>query len=107
MSLDVSLRAMRMHHVFAANVTHNLTEMADAAGIFKAIWHPEEIGIEKAADLIPILESGLAALKGNPEKFRKLNPSNGWGTYDDFVPWIERYLAACVENPDAEVQAHG
>ena len=28
---------------------------------------------------------------------------NGWGLYEHFVPWIERYLAACIANPDSIV----
>ena len=32
--------------VFEANVTHNLNRMAEAAGFYKEVWRPEEIGIE-------------------------------------------------------------
>ncbi len=34
------------------------------------------------------------------ERYRALEPENKWGTYDNFVPWVERYLAACEEYPD-------
>jgi len=30
--------------------------------------------------------------------------NNGWGLYEDFVPWIERYLAACEEYPEAIIR---
>jgi hypothetical protein len=43
-------------------------------------------------------------LKGNPERFKKLNSPNGKGTYKNFVNFIERYLNACKENPDAEIK---
>lgn len=46
MSLDVYLTAVRPTEVFSANITHNLGEMADKAGIYKACWRPEEIGAE-------------------------------------------------------------
>ena len=39
------------------------------------------------------------------ERFKKHNPANGWGSYDDFVPWLEAYAAACEEFPNAAVRA--
>jgi len=90
-------------NLFNANITHNLNKMAEAAGIYKALWRPEEIGITKAGDLISFLEAGLKTMKDDPSKFIIHNPSNGWGSYKDFIPWIEHYLAACKEHPNATV----
>jgi len=103
MSLDVYLTAVRPTEVFSANVTHNLGKIADAAGIYKPLWRPDEIGITKAEQLIEPLRAGLLVLKADPEKFLALNPENGWGSYENFVPWVEAYLKACEENPDADV----
>jgi hypothetical protein len=89
--------------VYSANITHNLNTMADHAGIYMYLWRPEEIGVEKAEDLIVPLEKGLAILKGYPEFFKELNPSNGWGDYEGLVRFTERYLAACREYPEAKV----
>lgn len=105
MSLDVTLTAVRETSVFEANITHNLTKMASEAGIYEACWRPDTIGIETAADLIPILEKGLSDLESRPEYFKQFNSPNGWGMYENFVPWIRRYLNACKENPDATVSA--
>ena len=77
--------------------------MADEAGIYRHIWRPEEIGITQAKDLIEPLEKGLALMKSDPERFIALEPPNKWGTYEVFVPWVESYLNACRENPDAEI----
>mgnify|MGYP001181008096 CR=1 FL=1 len=104
MSLDVYLERVQLTDVFSANVTHNLADMAHAAAIYEACWCPEERGITKAAQLIPLLKDGLRLLKADPEFFRKFNPKNGWGDYDGFVSWVEDYLAACEENPDADVR---
>ena len=105
MSLDVHLSVVEAHDVFDANITHNLNRMASEAGIYEALWRPEEIGITKASQLIEILERGVALMRSDPERFRAFNPKNGWGSYDVFIPWIEKYLAACRENPDATVRA--
>ena len=90
---------------YSWNITHNLSTMADEAGIYKALWRPEEIGITKAAQLIEPLKAGLAKLESDPERFEKLNPSNGWGNYETLVFFVRGYLAACEETPDAEVYA--
>jgi len=86
-----------------ANITHNLGQMADAAGIYEALWRPEELKIKKAKKLIPLLEEGLRKLKEDPEKYKKFNSPNGWGMYEHFVPFVENYLNACKENPESIV----
>ena len=103
MSLDVTLTAIRPTSVFSRNITHNLNKMAEAAGIYKHLWRPEEIGIIKAAELIEPLRVGLALLVNNPIRFKQFNASNGWGTYENLVSFVTEYIAACEENPDAEV----
>lgn len=106
MSLDVYLTAMRPKCVYERNITHNLNGMAEAAGIYYALWRPEEIGIETAAQLIEPLRAGLALLRSDPERFKKFNPDNGWGDYDGLVDFVSEYLAACEANPDAKVEAN-
>jgi len=105
MSLDVTLEAIRPYTVFQANITHNLNTMADEAGVYMAVWRPEECGITTAAQLIPILTSGIQKLQENPQHFQTFNPPNGWGTYQELIRWLKEYLKACIENPDANVKA--
>lgn len=87
--------------VYWANITHNLGKMAGEAGIYEALWRPEEIGKTKASEIVELLEKGLADLKARPEHFEKFNSPNGWGMYEHFVPFVEEYLEACKEYPDA------
>jgi len=88
---------------YSANITHNLGKMAIAAGIYEALWRPEKIGITKASQLIEPLTKGIKLMKDDPKRFEKMNPENGWGTYSGFVPWVERYLNACKEYPEADI----
>lgn len=90
--------------VYSANITHNLNRMADEAGIYQYCWRPEELDITHAKQLIEPLEAAIATMKSNPDRFKKHNPANGWGSYDSFVPWLENYLAACRRYPDAIVE---
>jgi hypothetical protein len=89
--------------VYTANITHNLGRMAAEAGVYTALWKPELIGITRAEQLITPLSDGLALLKADPDRFKRLNPENGWGTYENLVQFVTDYLAACEAYPTAEV----
>lgn len=91
--------------VYSSNITHNLAEMAEQAGIYKHLWRPEELGVKTAKELIEPIRVGLSKLVSDPEKFKKFDAKNGWGTYEHFVPWVQQYLEACVAYPDATVEA--
>lgn len=104
MSLDVYLMETKPTEVYWSNITHNLTKMAEEAGIYMALWRPEEIGCKLARDLIPILEDGIKKLKSDPNRFKKHNPPNKWGSYDGLVRFASDYLLACKENPNATIE---
>jgi len=104
MSLDVCLERVQPTVVYSSNITHNLGDMAQAVGIYMCLWRPDEMGIGHASQLIPLLQDGLQKLKGDPEKYKKYNATNGWGVYEQFVLWVEEYLKACEDYPDAAVR---
>jgi hypothetical protein len=104
MSLDITLTAMRRTPIFCRNITHNMGAMAQEAGIYQALWRPEEINCTHAEHLIPFLQRGLGLLRGDPQRFKKFNPENGWGSYDRLVEFTDAVLAACEQNPDAEIE---
>lgn len=110
MSLDVYLMVPNFdtgdnEYLYNANITHNLGKMADEAGIYMAMWRPEEVGFEHAYQLIEPLLEGLAKLKSDPDKYSAFNAPNGWGLYEHFVPFVEEYLVACQRFPLAKVYA--
>lgn len=90
--------------VYWANITHNLTEMADKAGIYQALWNPLENGYKYAKDIVEIVEEGLNDLKERPQYFEQFNSPNGWGLYEHFVPFVEKYLDALKEYPEAIIR---
>ena len=79
--------------------------MAEAVNLYFPLWRPEEAGIVNAWQLIPLLKKGLEELRSDPERFKKLEPKNKYGTYDGFVSFVEKYLNACMEHPEYEVEA--
>lgn len=104
MSLDFYLTETKPVEVFWRNITHNLGTMAEKAGIYYALWQPEEKGYKVARDIIPVLERGLKDLKKRPKYFAKFNATNGWGTYENFVSFVDDVLTACKANPDADIR---
>ena len=117
MSLDVYLKRKRWisydncvtsteetETIYADNITHNLGKMAKEAGIYEALWRPEEIGATKAGQLIDILDEGLSDLKSRPTYFKQFDDPNGWGMYKHFVPFVEGYLNACIEFPYSDIE---
>jgi hypothetical protein len=110
MSLDVYLydncceKCGRRDLVFQWSITHNLDKMADEAGIYMHLWRPDEIEVSKAKQLIGPLEFGLGLLRSDPERFKKFEPLNGWGSRKGLCLFAERYLAACKKYPEATIE---
>jgi hypothetical protein len=99
-----ALKQYETNEVFSANITHNLTTMADKAGLYMTLWRPEELNYLVGKDLIDPLRNGLARLKGNREHFEQYNPDNGWGSYEGLVEFVSQYLAACRKYPKATIE---
>lgn len=109
MSLDIDLldpsAIYEADPLYEANITHNLTPMANKAGIYKCLWRPEENGFETAGQLIEPLKRAIEIMQSNPEEFRKLDAKNGWGTYDQFLPWLIELLENCEAYPMALIES--
>lgn len=109
MSLDLDLYHEPSGFNAEYNITHNLTDMADAAGIYQPLWRGLIVEgdttrpVTCARDLIGPILDGLRVMTADPDRFKALNPPNGWGTYDGFVAWLAKVLAACCECPQASV----
>lgn len=118
---------------YSANITHNLSVMAGAAGLYMPLWRPAEmldpskselisaawadkrsdeareleatLPVVLASDLIAPLEAGLATLTSDPSRFDTYSPANGCGTYADLLRFVRDYLEACKQHPTAKVEA--
>ena len=90
--------------VFDANITHNLNVMANKAGIYYQLWRPDEIGATSPKDIVKELEAGLELLKRNRKAFELYEPDNKWGTYPQFVEFVEAVIVACHKYPNAKIK---
>jgi hypothetical protein len=115
MSLDVDLMVVQPTSVFSKNITHNLGAMArevkyglEWAGVadlslYDVLWRPDEHGFVYAKDIADLLDIGWNILLSDPEKYKRYNPDNGWGSYEGLCDFVYKYRNACWDNPEAEL----
>jgi len=113
MSLDVYLEAIRPDVVFERNITHNLGDMArevlvecqgKVVSLYTLMWQPETINLTHAWQLVMPLNEALDNLLSDSSLFKDFTPKNCWGNYDGLCGFVNAYLEACCENPDAIIR---
>lgn len=101
MSLDVSVKARKTVEVYEDNITYNLAPMyykcIDIEGGLYAL------NGMKCRDAVPVLNRAIDDLTKNKEEYEKLNPENGWGSYDYLLRFLKNLRIACQENPSGKV----
>lgn len=81
------------------NYTSNCASMWNLAGA-----NLGEFEGKRAGDCAVALQEALAVMEANPETFRKMNPSNGWGNYETLLPRLRELLVAFLRAPEATVR---
>lgn len=102
--IRVSHASDETDELYHDNITSNLGQMASHAGLYDALWQPDTRGWTHAHDIILVLRAGLQALQRDPELYKQYDADNGWGTYEQFVPFVIEYLEACQKWPDARIE---
>ena len=98
MSVDLSIKAKRLVEIYETNITYNLAPM-----YYKAI--DKELGLKKIKGMsckkaLPIIENAIKDMIDNKEEYKKLNPENGWGTYDGLLEKFKDIRNICEDNLD-------
>lgn len=119
MSLDLSIHTsacpnacehcrLADDRVFEWGYTYNISGMIRDAARIAGVYSEGHMleGIEgRAGNYVEKLDKIITALKSTPDKYRAMNPSNGWGSYEELIPHLEKLLGALREWPDATVKA--
>lgn len=100
MSLDIRLMAVGETEVSGKNITHNLTDMWKALGIYDALYNSAG---KTAKEVLPILEEGLQKMRKDPHEYKKYDSPNGWGLYENALPWLAELVADFAEYPDGVI----
>lgn len=102
---------------FHINLTHNLTNMADKCEIvgkcihkkdestitfYDLLWRPDaNLGITTPnMDYVENVIRYYRQLLEKKDYFKKFNPSNGWGTYEQLLKKIKEYINALMSISD-------
>ena len=102
MSWDVKLKAKREIILFQTNITYNLADM-----YYKCI--DKKLGLEKlnglsSKEALPIVKRAIEDMIENKEEDEKLNPSNGWGSYDGLLRDLLNLKESCEQIPDGVIE---
>ena len=98
MSLDIYIIAKRETEILEKNVTYNLAKM-----YYKCI--DKEKGFKRlnginCKEALPIINNAIRDMLDNADEYRKLNPSNGWGSYEGLLATLQEMRNCCENNPD-------
>ncbi len=108
---DIEENSYEDDEYFRLNLTHNLTDMAleckptrshlslesgSMISLYDLIWHPKDnLGIEVPnMEYLQDVTSCYKELLENAEFFKKYNPDNGWGSYEQLLKGVKKYLCA-------------
>lgn len=84
---------------WSSDPTWNLGDMFREAGFEPGSDSP--LHGKPAKEVLPIAEAALAAMKAEPERFKRHNPENGWGSYDSLLTWYEDFIQVLRCDPEA------
>ncbi len=85
------------------NYTSNVSPMWTEAMVGNNLGDLIEAA-ETNADLIPMLRLGIANMEDHPDRFRAMNPRNGWGDYEGALAYLRWMLAMCEAVPGGNVE---
>jgi len=106
MSADYYIHCSGCGERINLNVTFNLSEMLAAAGFpahdGRADWEAL-VGLT-GRDAEATLSLVSANLRETPDKYKLMNPPNGWGSYTGALAFIEEFASLCRLNPDSVIE---
>lgn len=95
-SLEIETGNGHLYTVYEDNYTKNVSNMFRAA--------IEDIGLKRfhgmgAEFAILLINKAILKMQSDPERYKKMNPENGWGDYEGALKVLQNLHAACVQHP--------
>lgn len=73
------------------NITYNLADMFDAAcGVRPSLWH-----LQPTSYVLALVKHGIDELEKNPQKYKKYEAPNGWGTIEGALNFLKMVRIDC------------
>jgi len=102
MSWDVYLHKKKWmdDKIEVGNHTYNVSPMySKAMGITIS-----DLDGKKCNEVLPLLIKGRQEMIDNPEIYKKMNPPNGWGSYETAVLFLGDIIIACEKHKDYKIE---
>lgn len=102
MSWDINIKAKREISIYETNITYNLSDM-----YYRCV--DKEKGLKlfdnmSCKEALPILQKAIEDLIDNKDEYEKLNPENGWGSYEHLLGTFLDMRKCCIDNPDGIIE---
>jgi hypothetical protein len=59
---------------------------------------------KQAAECAAVLREAIASMRREPDRYKALDPPNGWGSFDELLPHLEELLKRLEKHPNAYVR---
>lgn len=83
------------------NYTYNCSKMfVIASECDKSLGDLHEMSCKDAE---AIVAKAVENMQKAPAKYKAMNPENGWGSYETFLPFIEKLLREIRANPNGKI----
>lgn len=106
MSLDLSISSNSCKHCGRGGETEiELNYTYNASPMWHAIYPKDEGMVQidgmKGKEAEPKIVYAIYEMKTRKNAMKKLEPDNGWGSYEGFLLFLYKILEACKEYPDS------
>lgn len=84
----------------AGNYTYNVSQM-----YYDVLGGDGLRGLHEmvCAEALPLINEACAKMVADPEKYRAMNPPNGWGDYEGALRYLQGIGEMCAEHPKAKL----
>lgn len=65
---------------------------------------PDEFNDGLAKDWAPKFRAAIQDMEAHPEVYRAMNPPNGWGDFDSFLPLLREFAEFLETHPWATIK---
>ena len=109
---DIQEIEIETNEFWHGNITHNLRKMAENClsldeesqrySLYNLLWRDTQVPFigNYLNVYIAHLAYCLYVLRNNPDYFKQFNPSNGWGTYEQLVEFVQSFISALINMPE-------
>ncbi len=81
---------------FIKHTSNTGNMVQEVCGLRPPLWDGK-----KCSELLPFIDKGIKLLRSHREEYRKFEPSNGWGTVETTIIFLDAIRCVCEEYPTA------